>query len=152
MAAIVNSVEIEQPPEKVFAYLDAVERHGEWQDQLVSTRRETDGPTGVGTRVVETRRVGGREQTMSYEITEHDPPRVFAFHGLDGPVRPVGRGVIEPVGDGSRSLMTLTLDFEGHGVGKFMLPLVRSQARKQVVKDGERMKALLESSPPETAV
>ena len=136
----------------MFAYLDDVERHGEWQDQLVSARRETDGPTRVGTRVVETRRVGGREQTMTYEITDHDPPRVFAFRGLDGPVRPVGRGVVEPVGDGSRSRMTLTLDFEGHGAGKFMLPLVRSRARKQVVKDGERMKALLESSAPDKVV
>lgn len=145
MAAIVNTVEIARRPEEVFAYLDDVEAHSEWQDQLVGARRVTDGPTRVGTRVLETRRVGGREQQMTYEITEHDPPRSFAFRGVDGPVRPVGRGVVEPVGDGSRTRMTLTLEFEGHGMGKLMLPLVRTQAQKQVVKDGERMKARLEA-------
>jgi uncharacterized protein YndB with AHSA1/START domain len=145
MAAIVNTVEIARPPEQVFAVLDDVESHGDWQEQIVSARRLTDGPTGVGTRVSETRKLGGREQQMSYEITEHDPPRVFAFRGIDGPVRPVGRGVVEAVGDGSDSRLTLTLDFEGHGAGKLMLPVVRSQARKQVVKDGQRLKAVIEA-------
>ena len=145
MAAIVNTVEIARSAEDVFAYLDDIERHGEWQDQIVSARRLTEGPTRVGTRAVEVRKVGGREQQMTYEITEHDPPRSFGFRVLDGPVRPVGRGVVEPIGDGSHSRMTLTLDFEGHGMGKLMLPLVRSQAEKQVVKDGAKMKERLES-------
>lgn len=144
MAAIVNSFEIARPAEEVFAYLDELERHGEWQDQIVSAERLTDGPTRVGTRMRETRRIGGREQVMSYEITEHDPPRTFAFRGLDGPLRPIGRGVVESIGDGSHSRMTLTLEFEAHGMGKLMLPLVRSQAEKQVVADGARMKARLE--------
>ena len=145
MSDLVNSFEIDRPPAEVFAYLDDVERHVEWQDTLISVRRLNDGPTAVGTRVAETRRVGGRDQQLTYEITEHDPPHSFAFRGIDGPVRPVGRGVVEPVGDGSRSRMTLTLGFEGHGVGKFMLPLVRSQAAKQIVADGERMRQRLEA-------
>jgi hypothetical protein len=42
--------------------------------------------------------------------------------------------------------MTLSMDFEGHGMmGKLIVPLARAQARKQVVADGERMKAQLEA-------
>jgi uncharacterized membrane protein len=145
MTEIVNSVEFDCPAEQVFAYLEAVERHGEWQDQLVSARKLTDGPTGVGTRVEETRRLGGRETQLTYEITEHEPPRLFAFRGLDGPIRPVGRGVVEPLDDGSRSRLTLTLDFEASGMGKLMLPLVQGAASKQVVADSLKMKAKLES-------
>ena len=72
---IEHSIEIDRRPEDVFAYLDQVERHGEWQSEIVSAQLETDGPVGVGTRVREIRRIGGREQDASYEITEHDPPR-----------------------------------------------------------------------------
>jgi hypothetical protein len=34
---IKHSIEINRPGEEVFAYVDRVDRHNEWQDQLVST-------------------------------------------------------------------------------------------------------------------
>ncbi len=145
MAAIRESIEIARRPEEVFAYIDDLARHGEWQDGIVSTKVETDGPTHVGTRVTEVRRMGSREMTVPYEITEHDPPRTFSFHGTDGNVRVVGRGTVEPVGDGSSARAGIELDFEGKGIGKLLVPLARSQARKQVPKDQQRLKERLES-------
>ena len=84
---------------------------------------------------------------MTYEITEYVPPRRSSFRVLDGPVRGVGTIVVEPVGDGSRSRVTFTIDFEGHGLGgRVLVPLAKSQARKQIPQDQARMKELLESS------
>ena len=145
MAPITTSIEIARRPEDVFAYLDDLGSHAEWQEQLVSAEQQGDGPTRVGTKSSERRRMGKREQTISYEVTEHDPPRAFAFRGIDGPVRAIGRATVEPLGDGSSSRLSLVLDFEGHGLGKLLLPLVRSQARKQVPKDQERLKERLEN-------
>ncbi len=145
MAPITESIEIARRPDEVFAYLDDLSRHGEWQEQLVSAQTQGDGPTRVGTKSTEQRRVGGRVQTITYEVTEHDPPRAFAFRGVDGPVRVVGRATIEPIGDGSSSRVSLVLDFEGRGFGKLLVPLARSQARKQVPKDQQRLKERLES-------
>ena len=145
MASIKESIEIARRPEDVFAYLDDLERHGEWQGTIVSARKDTDGPTRIGTRATETRHVGGRDQTMSYEIYEHDPPRSFAFRVLDGPIRVTGKGSVEPVGDGDRSRVTIDLEFAGHGIsGKLLLPLAVSQARKQVPQDQQRLKERLE--------
>jgi hypothetical protein len=63
---IKHSIEINRPAEEVFAYVDQVDRHNEWQDQLVSTTIETDGPIRVGTRVLERRNVPeGRETSHS---------------------------------------------------------------------------------------
>ena len=144
MAAITQSVEIGRKPEDVFAYLSELSRHGEWQEDIVSVTSVTDGLTRVGSRVTEVRRAGGREVTGTYEITEWDAPRRFGFRGIDGPVRPVGRGTLEPVGEGTR--LTLELDFEGHGLGgKLIAPLARSHARKQVPKDQQNLKKRLES-------
>ena len=145
MAPIAASIEIARRPEDVFAYLDDLGSHAEWQEQLVSAEQQGDGPTRVGTKSSERRRMGKREQTISYEVTEHDPPRAFAFRGIDGPVRAIGRATVEPLGDGSSSRLSLVLDFEGHGLGKLLLPLARSQSRKQVPKDQERLKERLES-------
>jgi uncharacterized membrane protein len=145
MAQIVESIEIARSPEEVFAYIDDLERHGEWQSQIVSVRRDTLGPTAVGTRATDVRRTPMGKQSVTYEITEHDPPRRAAFRGLNGPVRPVGTVVVEPVGDG-RSKVTLELDLEGHGLlGMLVAPMARSQARKEVPQDQQRLKERLEA-------
>ena len=142
---ITESIEIARPPEEVFAYLNDLSRNGEWQTQIVTSRVETEGPTRVGTRVSEKRRMGNREQDSTYEITEHDPPRLIAFRSLEGPIRPIGKETLEPIDGGARTRLTLELDFEAHGAGKMLLPLVRSQTKKQVPKDQQALKERLES-------
>jgi uncharacterized protein YndB with AHSA1/START domain len=142
---ITHSIDINRRPEDVFAYLDQPERHGEWQTQIVSAMVETDGPVGVGTRVHEMRKMGGREQDTSYVITEHDPPRRSSFRGVSGPVRPVGTVTVEPVDDGSRSRVTIEFDLVGHGFGKLIAPLARGQARKSIAESQEQLKARLET-------
>ena len=143
MTAITQSIEIARRPEDVFAYLDDYSRHTEWQTNLVSAK--ADGPIGVGTKITEVRRMGKREQPVPIEITEHDPPRGFAFRGTDGPIRPVGKGTIEPIGDGSSSRFTLELDLVGHGFGKIIAPMARKQAAAQIPVNQQKLKELLES-------
>jgi uncharacterized membrane protein len=142
---ITHSIEIDRRPEDVFAYLDQLDRHGEWQGAIVDVTVDTEGPTRVGSRATDTRRVPGGPRPFTYEITEHDPPRRAAFRGVNGPVRPVGSVTVEPVGDGSRSRVTLELDLQGHGWGKLVAPLARRDARKQVPQDQARLKERLEA-------
>jgi uncharacterized membrane protein len=144
MAPITESIEINRPPEEVFAYVDDLSRHGEWQEPIQQTEVLTEGPTRVGSRARDRRKVPGGVREITYEITAHDPPRSASFRGVDGPVRVVGTMTVTPSGGGSR--VSLDLDFEGHGLlGKLLVPLVRSQARKQVPQDQRRLKERLES-------
>ena len=145
MAPITHSIEISRPPEEVFAYVDQLERHGEWQSQIISSKLETEGPTRVGSRATDKRKVPGGTQDVTYEITEHDPPRKASFRGTNGPVRPVGTFTVEPVGEGS-SKATIEIDLQGHGLlGLVLGPLARSQARKEIPRDHQRLKERLES-------
>jgi len=141
---IKHSIEIDRPAEEVFAYLDQLDRHGEWQSSLVSAKVETDGPTRVGTRVLERRKVPGGARDIPYEITAHDPPRKASFRGTAGPVRPVGTVTVDPVGESS-SRMTLELDLEGHGIGKLFAIFARRQAAREVPASHEKFKELLET-------
>lgn len=144
MPPIVHTVEIARPPEDVFAYIDDVARHPEWQPDIVSVTIETEGPMRVGSRVREVRRMGSREMAIPWEVTEREPPRRFAFRGVSGPVRATGRGTVEPVADGSRSRVTFEMELTGHGFGKLIVPFVRRQAAKQVPLDQARLKERLE--------
>jgi uncharacterized membrane protein len=144
MAPIVDSIEINRKPEDVFAYFDELAKHGEWQQQIVSVRVETDGPTQVGSRATDTRRLPGGTRDVSYEITEHDPPRRSSFRGVNGPVRPHGTVTVEPLDGGARSRLTLEFELTGHGAGVLFAPFARANARKEIPKSHQRLKEILE--------
>src|SRR5580765_264719 len=142
----VYTVEINRKPDDVFAYLDDLSRHKEWDDMILETRVETEGPTRVGTRATDKRQLPLGKQDVAYEITEHDPPRRSAFRGTEGPVRPVGSVTIEPLDGGSRSRVTLEFALEATNLlGKLLAPLANREARKHVPKQQARIKERLES-------
>jgi uncharacterized protein YndB with AHSA1/START domain len=145
MAPIVSSIEIARPPAAVFAYATDPARFPEWQADVVGVRVEGGGPAGVGARFTTTRRVGGAERTMTQEVTEHAAPRRWAAAGVDGPVRPSASIRVEPLGDGTRSRVTFALDFEGHGIGRPLVPMVRRQAERQAPVSYRRLKERLEA-------
>jgi len=141
---ITSSIDIDRSPEHVFAYLDELERHSEWQASLMSSRLESGGPVGVGTRATDVRRVPGGPREMTYELTEHQPPRRSAWRGVNGPVRADGSVTVEPLDDGARSRVTVDLDLQGHGLGMLIAPFARMQARKQLPVDQAKLKEILE--------
>ena len=146
MAPIVNSIEIAKRPEEVFSYVTDPSRLAEWQESVVSARVEGGGPPAVGTKAVTIRRVGPSERTMTMEMTGLQPPRSWAIRGIDGPVRGIVSGTVEALDDGTRSRVTIELDFEGHGLGKLLVPLVvRRQAQSEMPRNLANLKEQLET-------
>jgi uncharacterized protein YndB with AHSA1/START domain len=145
MAPIVSSIEIARPPEEVLSYVTDPSHIAEWQESAVSARREGSGPPDGGSRITVVRRMGRTERTMTVEL-EVSPPGSWSVRGVDGPVRGNVNGTVEPLDDGARSRVTIELDFEGHGIGKLLVPLlVRPQARKEMPTNVQNLKARLES-------
>ena len=131
MPPIVSKFEIARAPAEVFSYVTDPSRFSEWQDDVVSARMAGDRPPSVGSRFTTIRRIGRAERTMTQQITEINPPNSWVVHGVDGPIRPHVSLTIEPVKDGMGSRVTIALDFEGHGIGRLLVPLVvRRLARK----------------------
>jgi uncharacterized protein YndB with AHSA1/START domain len=148
VAPIVNSIEISRPPDEVFAYVTDPSQLPRWQESVVSVRWDAGTPVATGSRVVLTRRVGRIEREMTAEVAELTPPRSWAIRGVDGPVRGIVNGTIEPIEGGRGSRVTIALDFEGHGIGKLLIPLVvRRQARTEMPRNQQRLKERLEATP-----
>ena len=145
MAPIESTIEIARPPDEVFAYLADPTRFAEWQHDVVRVDLEGGRPPGLGARFTTTRRIGGVERTMTQEVTEHRAPHRWAAAGVDGPVRPSASVTVEPLGAGTRSRVTFSLDFEGHGIGRPLLPVVRRQAQKQAPVSYRKLKQRLEA-------
>ena len=86
----------------------------------------------MGAKCVTTRRIGGASRPSTSELVHIDPPRTWGVRGTDGPIRAAVDVLVEPV-TGSRSRLTISVDFTGHGIGKILVPLmVRREARKEM--------------------
>ncbi|MBT2504782.1 SRPBCC family protein [Streptomyces sp. ISL-98] len=147
MSVIKETIDIDRRPEDVFSYVTEPSHITEWQESAVSATKLGDAPLAVGSKVKVTRRIGRREMPMTMQVSELDPPRSWRIDGIDGPVRGHVKGTIEPIADGERSRVTLALDFESHGIGKLLAPLVvRPHARKEMPRNEQHLKDVLEAS------
>ena len=145
MPPIVSHLDIARPPEEVYAYVTDPSRFPQWQRDVLRVRIQGGRPPGVGSRFTTTRRIGPVEQTMTQEITELSPPRRWAARGVDGPLRPSADVTVEPLDGGTRSRVTIALDFEGQGIGKLLpLEVIRRMAAKTAPKSYRNLTERLE--------
>jgi uncharacterized protein YndB with AHSA1/START domain len=144
MAPIVSTIEVARQADETFAYVIDPTTMSEWQQNVVRGHLDT-ADTRVGSRCTTTRKIGGREREVVTEITEYDPPHRWADRGVSGPIRALVAVTVEPLSDGSRSMVTIELDFTGHGIGRLLVPLViRRQAANEMPANMERLKRRLE--------
>ena len=126
MPPITVSTEVGRPAAEVFAYAIDPSHFHEWQ------------------KGVTVRRIGFADREVTSVITQMDPPRAWAVRGVDGPIRGVVGVGVEAL-DERRSRLTISVDFEGHGIGKVLVPLVVGpQARKELPGNLAALKARLE--------
>ncbi|WP_210588120.1 SRPBCC family protein [Streptomyces sp. GESEQ-35] len=149
MSGFRETIVVDRSPEEVWAYVIDPSHLPEWQESAVAAEQLEEGPMGVGSHVRVTRHVGSRDMPMTMEVTEFDPPRTWGMQGIDGPIRGHVHGEIAPLDEGRRSRVTMALDFEGHGIGKVLLPLVvRPQVRKELPRNELHLKEQLEHPTP----
>ena len=148
MPPVVYTIEIDCPPEDVFAYASDLVRFGEWQKDVVRVELHGGGPLGVGSRFTTTRQLGGVEYKTTQEVTEFSPPSRLTAASVDGPLRAIGTITIEPLDGGARSRFTSSLDFEGRGLGRLVPDGVRRMAAKRAPRSYQNLKELLERGAP----
>jgi hypothetical protein len=141
------SIEIECPAAEVFSYATDPTKFPEWQQGVVSGSMQSQGAPAVGDRCMTTRRIGGAERPSTSELVVLEPPRAWAVRGIDGPIRAKVDLSVEPL-TAQRSRLTIAVDFEGHGIGKVLVPLVvRRQARAEMPGNIAKLKERIETPP-----
>ena len=149
MAPITTTVEVDRAADDVFAYATDPARFHEWQQGVVDGHLDAPGTASVGTRCATTRRIGGANRQSTSEVTHIDPPRTWGVRGIDGPVRAAVDLTVEPLTDRT-SRLTIAVGFEGHGIGKILVPLlVRRQAQKEMPANLATLKRRIEAQQPQ---
>jgi uncharacterized protein YndB with AHSA1/START domain len=146
MPPITASIEVDRSAEEVFAYATDPSRFSEWQKGVVSGHMESAGVPRVGDRCLTTRRIGLANRPVASELVSFDPPHQWGVRGVDGPIRATVDVTVEPRSD-TRAQLTIALDFEGHGIGRLLVPLlVRREAEREMPVNVATLKHRLEGS------
>jgi uncharacterized protein YndB with AHSA1/START domain len=158
MGRLQREIVIGAPPEAVFAYLAQPERLPEWTPGVISVRRTSDGPVGLGTTTEAVVEAFGIRQTLLGRCIAYEAPRRLAVQNVTasgitvggvsiGQVSTVSASELLPEGDGTRlrALLEYTLS------AGFLTSLAEKVAGPQMQADFDRslqnLKRLLESRP-----
>jgi len=148
VAPIIATTVVERPAAQVFAYATDPTRFHEWQQGLIDGHLDQPGAPQVGAKCVTTRRIGGANRVVTSELTHIDAPRTWGVRGIDGPIRATVDVTVEALTEIS-SRLTIAVDFDGHGVGKLLVPvIIRRQAEKEMPANLKALKQRVEAQQP----
>lgn len=129
-----ESATLDHPIEDVWSSVSSLDRELRWRAPWVVGLEQLDsGVIEEGTRIRGTTKAAGSTETYVNEVTEFDPPRHYAWRGLEvsGSIIGVsGAYVLEPIAS-DRTDVTIAIDYESTGLaGRLQMPIWRILGRR----------------------
>ncbi|MFJ9951854.1 SRPBCC family protein [Kitasatospora sp. NPDC091207] len=141
------TVQIDRPVEEVFAFLADGRNDPAFNPRVLEITRAPDGPTAVGTVFTSTVKDAGMKTTRKIRITGLQAPTTLRWTEISKNLVTSAEGgydltPVSPTTTRVRIFNTL----EGHGLGKLLVGLALSAARKDAPAFGLRIKAAAEAA------
>ncbi|MFD3682848.1 SRPBCC family protein [Streptomyces sp. NPDC058613] len=140
------SVEIDRPIEAVFAYLADGRHDPEFSPRVQEITKTPDGPTAVGTVFRSTVKDAGMKTGREFRITAYEAPGLIRWTEQTKNLVTASGGYDLEALPGGRTRVRIFNTLEGHGIGKLLVGLAVSAARKDAPDFGRRIKSAAEAS------
>lgn len=134
------SIDIQAPPDRVWAIMSDVRRWHEWTPSVTSIRRLDEGPLRVGSRAMVRQ---PKVPPALWRVTEIEEGRRFSWVTGTPIARATGRHSVEPTPGGSRA--TLALEYSGL-LGAFVARLLDDINRRYLTMEANGLKARSEGT------
>ena len=134
------SIDIQAPPDRVWAIMSDVRRWHEWTASITSIRRLDEGPLKVGSRAMVRQ---PKVPPALWRVTEIEEGRRFTWVTGTPIARATGRHSVEPVDGGSRA--TLSLEYSGI-LGALFARLLDDINRRYLTMEANGLKARSEAT------
>jgi uncharacterized membrane protein len=138
-----STIEINRPLRDVFGYVSDVGNYPLWMAHVLDVHKDVSGPPQHGDRFTVAIRSVGRRFETPYERVSYEPNRRCTDRAVGGPVpNQQWDSSFHEVPGGTR--VTRTADAEMSGVLQLLNPVQKWSARRQLGKDLQALKAVLE--------
>ena len=139
-----ESVEIDRPPEEVFAYVANPENLPEWSNLVLEVRKDAEDQPQEGDRFSVIAKFLGRRFETPFQVSAHEPPRRHSDRSTGGPFEQEYIYTFEQTGEG-KTRLTHVAEAEPGGFFKLVGPLLERAGSRQFNADLQSLKDLLES-------
>ena len=143
MARIEETVEIERPVDKVFAYTTVAKNWPEWQSIIIEAEQTSQGPMCVGTTFKGVSRMMGLSMKWTPKVTEYELNKKWAKNITSGSMRIEEHMTYDSTGGGIG--LTIVYDMKVGGFLRLFSPMVVSSMRKETKKSLGSLKSILEA-------
>lgn len=142
MIDIEDSVIINQPVGKVFAFVTNLENNVSWQTNVILSEQTSEGPFGRGATYRVVNRFMGQFFDSEGIISEYVPNEICTYRFTAGMVAGESRFIFEAVHGGTRFLTRSNIEIKNLKMLGFVVKL---KARHQVRNDLQKLKKILEN-------
>jgi len=143
MAIIRESIDINQPVDKVFAYTLDVKSWPKWQATVTDSEQTSQGQFGIGTTFKWVTKAMGLKMKTTAKVTEYEANKKWSKTIVAGSTVIDDRLTFEPVPGGTR--FTLQYDTKVGGLFKPFSAMVVSSTRKSMIAALADIKSILEA-------
>jgi carbon monoxide dehydrogenase subunit G len=146
MKPITVSVDVDQPRERVFAFLDVMRNHERFTDHMLTDWRYAGPASGVGSTARVRTKVAGKSDSLLIETVSRSAPTEIVEHntGAGGRRRASGTYVLETLpGGGTRVSFTYAWR-EAPASERLFAPLVRAVMRGPLKRSMQRLASELD--------
>ena len=144
-----GSAVVDRPPEAVFDFLADGTNDPKFSPRVLEIAKTTDGATGVGTVYKSKVKDAGMTTDREFEITEFERPSRIRWTERSKNMITVPNGGYDLEAAGAGTKLTIFNEFDGHGLGKLLLPLALRSARKGAGDFAAAIKRAAESEIPQ---
>ena len=141
MASASSTIVINQPVDKVFAYVTTVANHTAWQPGILNATLTPAGPVGLGSVYHYTTEVMGRKYETQLQVSGFELNKKWATKTIGVPRSVETVYLFEPVANTTR--LTIAMDLTG-GYPAAAEPVIRAQMQKSFDEQAQRIKKLVE--------
>lgn len=141
MPTITTSAVVNQPVDRVFAYVTDVANHPTWQAGIKEARLVPAGPVAVGSTYVYTTEVMGQKIQSQMQVSTFMANQIWAVKtvGVPNAVETVYR--FEPAGSGTK--LTISMEVPAGAYPAAVEGMVKQQMQKSLDEQAERIGRLV---------
>jgi uncharacterized protein YndB with AHSA1/START domain len=141
MGSVSASVTINQPVDKVFAYITSVENHKTWQPGILDAKLTPSGPVSAGSIYHYTTEVMGRRYESQMQVSAFESNKKWGVKTVGVP-KPV-ETVYLFEGQGQTTQLTISMELAG-GYPAAAEGMIKLQTQKNLDEQARRIKQLME--------
>ena len=137
------SVEIDRPPDEVFAFVADARNRPLWDESVDTEELTSPEPIGVGSTVRTGLRSMGRDYVLTWRIVEHEPPSTQTIESTSGPFPTTLVYRLSAHGGGTLAAFSVT--GRPSGVLRLLQPLIARNTQRNLDRGFPRLKQYLEA-------